>query len=317
MLLSLLAAWLAPELGARGGVLRPELTTKLGVALVFLLHGMNLPLGALRAGASNLHLHALIQLTTFVLFPALGFFLATLLGAAQTPLLATAVLFLCALPSTISSAAALTAAAGGNVAGALFNAALSSLLGIVLTPLWMSAFAGTQQPSMPLSRLLLELSAWLGLPLLAGQLLRPLLAGVLRGAGRALSLLDRGVIVLLVYVAFCDAFASGVWQRAGTAFVLATLGVSVTLLCLALWFTSEASRLWRLPRQDRIAAVFCGSQKSLAAGVAMAELMFADSASVGLLLLPTLAYHSLQLLVSGMMVTRYGVGAASSGIARA
>ena len=50
MVLAMVLAWLVPEPGAAGGVLQPELLTKLGIALIFFLHGVALSFPSLKAG---------------------------------------------------------------------------------------------------------------------------------------------------------------------------------------------------------------------------------------------------------------------------
>ena len=96
--------------------MHPELVTKLGVAVIFFLHGLMLSFAALRAGALNWRLHLLIQSCTFVLFPLIGLALNATFGGRMAFELALGLFFLCALPSTVSSSVAMTATAGGNVA---------------------------------------------------------------------------------------------------------------------------------------------------------------------------------------------------------
>src|SRR5690606_12031543 len=125
------------------------LLTKAGIALIFFLHGVALSFAALKAGTLRWPLHLVVQTSTFLLFPLLGLALMQLLEGHVAPALALGCFYLCALPSTVSSSVALTNAAGGNVAGALFNATLSSLLGVFLTPLWVAFVlkaAGIRQP---------------------------------------------------------------------------------------------------------------------------------------------------------------------------
>ena len=129
-------AWVAPGPGAEGGWLHPELLTKLGVALIFFLHGLGLSTAALRAGAANWRLHLVVQGATFVAFPLLTVGLVALAGGVLSHDLKLGFYYLGALPSTVSSSVAMTAAARGNVAAAIFNATLSSLLGVVATPAW-------------------------------------------------------------------------------------------------------------------------------------------------------------------------------------
>src|SRR5882724_3657350 len=136
-------AWAFPAPGAGGGWLHPEILTKAGIALIFFLHGLALSFDALKAGTLRWPLHLLVQSSTFLIFPLLGLALNAALGDHVGPELKLGLFYLCALPSTVSSSVAMTGAARGNVAGAVFNATLSSLLGVFLTPLWIAVVLRT------------------------------------------------------------------------------------------------------------------------------------------------------------------------------
>ncbi len=294
-------AWLLPGPGAAGGALRPELTNKLGVALIFFLHGLTLPLAALRDGLVKLRLHLVVQLTTFVFFPLLGLALRLVLPAE----LASGVFYLCALPSAISSSVAMTAAARGDVPSAVFNATLSSLLGVFITPFWVSLTLGGSGQALPLGHVMLDLARWLLLPLAVGQALRPLLGSLALRYKHRLALVERGTILLLVYSSFCQSVKAHVWQSTGALPLLVALSVSVLLLAAALSTTSMICRALGFSDEERIAAVFCGSKKSLAAGVPMARMIFGARGDLSLLLLPILLYHALQLFVAGFLAARW------------
>lgn len=296
-------AWLVPGPGAAGGSLHPELVSKLGVSLIFFLHGLTLPFRALAAGTRQWRLHLLIQASTFLLFPLLGLLLLALSGDRWGADLRTGLFYLCALPSTVSSSVTLTAAARGNVAAALFNATLSSLLGVVLTPLWVSLVLGATGRSLDIGPVVFDLLRWLVLPLAVGQVLRPLLASFAERHHRAIGVMDRLTIMLLVYTSFCDSVQAGVWQRSGAAVAVAT-AVSVALLGLALLLTWSLGRAFRLAPPDRIAALFCGSKKTLASGVPMARLIFGSPPGLAVILLPIMIYHPLQLVVGGWLASR-------------
>jgi sodium/bile acid cotransporter 7 len=298
-------AWLFPEPGAKGGALHPELTNKLGIALIFFLHGLLLSFAALRAGTLLWRLHLVVQLSTFALCPLLGLAALSLIGDALDPSLSLGIFYLCALPSTVSSSVAMTAAARGNVAAAVFNATLSSVIGVFLTPLWMGAALGATGASLPLGRVVLDLALWLLLPLALGQLARPLLGAFAARHKSRIGLVDRSTILLLVYTAFCDSVKSGVWLGSGLSALLATLSFSVLLLGLLLTLVNAVCQLLGFSTEDRIAAVFCGSKKTLAAGVPMARLMFAAHPGLSLILLPIMIYHQLQLLVCGWLAGRF------------
>ncbi len=297
-------AWLWPEPGARGGGLHPELLNKLGVALIFFLHGVTLPLRALAAGTRKWRLHLLVQASTFVLFPSAGLLLLAALGSRIAPDLRTGLFFLCALPSTVSSSVALTGAAGGDVAAAVFNATLSSLLGVVLTPLWLSFALGAAGRGLPLGAVLVDLAQWLLLPLLVGQLLRPLLGALVARHKARINVIDRSTILLLVYTSFCDSVQGGVWRQ-GLGSVLISALSSVALLALALALTWALGKRLGFGRAGRIAALVCGSTKALASGVPMAQVIFGPAPNLALVLLPIMIYHPLQLVVGGWLAGRF------------
>lgn len=308
MLLAIGLAVLAPQLGASGGVLHLDTATAWGVALVFLLSGAGLAPARLRAGAANWRLHLFVQLSTFALFPLLGAVTALTLAPLLPHDLLLGFFYLCVLPSTVSSSIALTAVARGNLAGAVFNATLSSLIGMLLTPLFISLWLQAAQHAVPLTEQFLKIAQQLLLPFAVGQLLRPLFGDWLAQHKTASGRIDRGVIVLIVFHSFCDATLAGVWTRYGATPLLLTVLLTAVLLALVLSLTTIVARRLRFSIEDEIAAVFCGSKKSLAVGAPMAALIFAGSAAsgtLGLIMLPILVYHQLQLIVCAVLARRY------------
>ncbi len=297
-------AWWFPDPGAKGGRLHPELLNKLGVALIFFLHGLTLSFAALAAGTRKWRLHLVVQLCTFLAFPLLGLLLLGLTARTADHPLRTGLFFLCALPSTVSSSVALTAAARGEVPAAVFNATLSSLLGVLLTPLWLQLVVGSAGQALPFLRVVLDLLLWLVLPLLVGQAFRPLLGALATRHKARLGVLDRLTILLLVYTSFCDSVKSDVW-RSGLWPLAITLLACVALLTSALALTWVVSGALGFTLEERITALFCGSKKTLASGVPMARLIFGAAPGLGLILLPIMIYHPLQLVVGGWLAGRF------------
>ena len=296
-------AWVIPQPGAKGGALHPELVNQLAVSLIFFLHGLTLSFAALAAGTRQWRLHLLVQSSTFLLFPLLGLLLLLGLGTRVDPELRTGLFFLCALPSTVSSSVALTAAARGNVAAAVFNATLSSLLGVVLTPLWLSVVLGASGRALPLGSVVLDLVLWLVLPLFIGQAARHWLGAWASRNKRRINVVDRLTILVLVYTSFCDSVTAGVWRSGGVALAVSATAC-VVLLSLLLTLTWLGGRCFGFARPDRITALFCGSKKTLASGVPMARLMFGAHPQLAIILLPIMIYHPLQLLVGGWLANR-------------
>lgn len=305
MLIAVALAFLWPAPGAKGGFLHPELLNKIGIALVFFLNGLGLSLAALKDGALRWRVHLLIQASTFLVFPVLGWGLLKLGGNAISPDLQTGFFYLCALPSTVSSSVALTVAARGNVPVAVFNATLSSLIGVVLTPLWMAWILGQSGGDFNVGPVIIDLLRWLVLPLVLGQLARPLLAAWATRNKLRIQVVDRLTILTLVYTSFADTVQQGVWSNYGPLVLVETVLGAGVLFCIVLSLTRVLARALGLPMEDRIAAVFCGSKKTLASGVPMAHLIFGTNPALGLILLPIMIYHPLQLAVGGVMAQHW------------
>lgn len=312
MLAALALAFVWPGPGAHGGFLHPELLNKVGIALVFFLNGLALSLGALRDGALRWQAHLLIQASTFLVFPLLGWGLIKLTGGWMSADLQTGFFYLCALPSTVSSSVALTVAARGNVPVAVFNATLSSLIGVVLTPLWMAWILGHSGADFAVGPVIVDLLLWLVLPLLLGQAVRPLLG---EWAGRhktRIQVVDRLTILMLVYTSFSDSVQQGAWSHYGPLVLVQTIIGAGVLFAAVVALTRLLSSLLGLSPEDRIAAVFCGSKKTLASGVPMAHLIFGANPVLGLILMPIMVYHPLQLAVGGAMA-QFWAGRAAPG----
>lgn len=299
-------AWAFPGPGAKGGWLQPAILNKGGVALVFFLHGAALSFAALASGTLRWPLHLVVQGATFGLFPLAGLLLLWLFGGGGNPSdLWLGVFFLCALPSTVSSSVALTAVARGNVPAAVFNATLSNLLGVVATPLWLGIVLSRGGQSLPLGRVVLDLAVWLVLPLVLGQVCRPVIGPFIHRHKKAVQVVDRATILVLVYTSFCDSVRNGVWSGHGLAAVVAVLAICVALLAVVLACTWSASLALGFPVGDRVTAVFCGSKKTLASGVPMAQLIFRGDPRLSVVLLPLMIYHPLQLVVCGWLAGRW------------
>ena len=117
--------------------------------------------------------------------------------------------------------------------------------------------------------------------------------------------MDRVTILVLVYTSFCESFQRGLWSSNGAGNLLWVIVLSVVILGLALGVTAWGARSLGFNREDRITAIFCGSKKTLASGVPMAKLIFGAHPAIGLILLPIMVYHQLQLLVCAVLAERW------------
>ncbi|GAA3391808.1 bile acid:sodium symporter family protein [Cryptosporangium minutisporangium] len=299
---------LASALPARG-VVEDVLDQLIVVAigLLFFLYGARLSTETVIAGIRHWRLHLAVLASTFVLFPLLGLAVRLLPESVLSAELAAGVLFLCLLPSTVQSSIAFTSIAKGNVAAAICTASLSNVLGVVLTPVLVAVLLSDTGMSFS-GGTVLRIVVQLLVPFALGQALRPWIGGFVGRHKTVLGLLDRGSILLVVYTAFSGAVVAGVWSELAGWDLAALVAVCVVLLVVVLAVTTFAARKLRFPREDRITIIFAGSKKSLATGVPMATVLFAGTGA-GLVILPLMLFHQLQLIVCAVLARRWGASA--------
>ncbi|GGY53213.1 bile acid:sodium symporter family protein [Pseudoduganella albidiflava] len=274
------------------------------IGLLFFLHGAKLSRQAVIAGITHWRLHLLVLCSTFVLFPILGLAFKPIALRVLTPELYVGLLFLCMLPSTVQSSIALTAMGRGNVPAAVCSASASNFLGIFITPLLVSAFVVQGHAERSTGDAVLAIVLQLLVPFMAGQLLRPVIGHWIDRHKPMLRYVDQGSILLVIYTAFSAAVNEGLWHKLSPE-VLVTLGVvCCVLLAIVLALTMYASRKLGFSREDEVTIVFCGSKKSLASGVPMAKVLFATS-SVGMVILPIMLFHQIQLMVCSVLAQRF------------
>ncbi len=126
-------------------------------------------------------------------------------------------------------------------------------------------------------------------PFVVGQLARPLVGGFLTRHAGPTKLVDRGSIVLVVYVAFSEGVREHIWSIVRWWQILVVIGGSLVLVAAMLFLTGWVSRRLRFSRADAVAIQFCGTKKSLATGLPMAAVLFANH-QVGLIVLPLLVF---------------------------
>jgi len=298
-------ASVAPHVGRSGGLLRLDAVADWGVVAVFFLHGVGLSTERLRQGLARWRVHLIVQGFTFGIFPVIWLLMDRTVGAWLPHDLMLGFLYLCALPSTVSSSVAMTALARGNVAASIFNATLSILLGVVLTPLLVSLLVGYSGGGLPLGDAILNIGSTLLLPFAAGQIVRPLAGDWFARRKAWTNIVDRGVILLLVFVAFSDSVADGLWTRHGASLIVLTLAGTAGILGLVLFLTRYLAQRCSFTTEDEITTVFCGSKKTLASGVPMAKVLFGAHPALGVIVLPLMFYHQLQLFVCSVLAQRY------------
>lgn len=302
---SILLAYLFPAPGSHESPIPFDKITSLGISLIFLFYGLKLRTDELIKGISNWKLHLLVQASTFILFPLLVIALHPLLQTEKQELLWLSFMFLAALPSTVSSSVVMVSMAKGNVPGAIFNASISGIIGIAITPLWLGPFisehsAGSIDTSDIYTSLLLEILA----PLILGLLLRRWLGAFAQKQKRSLALFDKTIILLIVYKSFVHSFEENLFSLLSWSDVILIALLVIVLFFIVYGITGWLARRLSLNTDDRIVAQFCGTKKSLVHGTVFSTALFGQSPSAGLMLLPLMIFHAFQILIISIFATR-------------
>ncbi|MDR6193841.1 bile acid:sodium symporter family protein [Siphonobacter sp. SORGH_AS_0500] len=298
-------AYLWPEGGLGEGPFSLSTLANYGVSLIFFFYGLRLSKEKLKAGLTNWRLHIVVHVSTFVLFPVLVLIAKTLFENADNQMVWMGVFFLSTLPSTVSSSVVMVSIAEGNIPAAIFNASISSIMGVFITPIWMqvvnsSAEGGESHLSDIMGKLVLQVL----LPVVLGILLNKYGGAWAESKKKFLRYFDQTIILIIVYTAFSESFDQHLFSNLSWGDLL-MLGAGM----LAMFFTgyfiiTGVCNLLGFNREDRITAVFCGSKKSLVHGTVMSKVLFTNSAALGIILLPLMLYHALQLIVVSVIAQR-------------
>lgn len=298
LLLSILLAWLYPNIGVPNAWFSPSEVAGWGVSVIFFFYGLKLSPAKLRVGLSNIKLHVVVQLSTFVLFPLLVLGTMMVVPSWQNNYyIWLGVYFVATLPSTVSSSVVMVSIARGNIPAAIFNASISSLLGVVLTPLMMSIFVSADTGGNALEDVILKLILQVILPVGAGMLLNHRFGATADRHKTMLRWFDQSVIIAIVYTAFCEGFYSGIFSSVSTwTLLVLTLGMTA-LFMICYYIILGICNIMKFNREDRIVALFCGSKKSLVHGTVMSKVIVSDPSLISIILLPIMIYHAMQLII--------------------
>jgi sodium/bile acid cotransporter 7 len=254
------------------------------------------------AGLGNHRLLVTLVLWVFGAMTLVGAGLWQVSGTFIPPLLAIGFLYLGVLPSTVQSATAYSSLAGGNVASSVIAAALINILGVFISAPLFSLLAGSKG-SVFHGDQLIKVMTMLLLPFVIGQVLQGFTRHWVSGHKGLITIMDRGSIGISVYVAFSSAVEQGIWTKVdGLAWLVVLAGCAVAMV-FGYGGAWVVGGIVRLPHGDRIAMLFAGGQKSVAMGAPLATVLF-PAASAGVIIVPLVVYHLVQMIVAAPLATR-------------
>lgn len=301
IILAVIIAIIAPARGNFADIFGQ--LTNVAIALLFFLYGARLSTQEALNGLKHWRLHLTILAFTFVVYPLIGIALRPLTAVISHDMYL-GILFLTLVPSTVQSSVAFTSIAKGNVAGAIVSASASNLVGVIVTPLLVMLLMGTGGGVHIDTSVFGEIALLLLAPFVLGQLTRRWVRKVAQS--KTTKVVDRGSIAMVVYSAFSKGVVDGIWSSISLWDLAFLVVFAAAFVAFMLWLTRKASQKMGFNRADTIAIEFCGSKKSLATGLPMASVIFASGgASLGLLILPLMIYHQVQLMMCSWLAARY------------
>lgn len=306
ILISVIIAYFFPQLGAKDSPVNLDIVGSVGISLIFFFYGLTLNNEAIKNGLSNWRLHVTVQASTFLLFPLLIIIFYPLAKDTSYELMWLSFLFLAALPSTVSSSVVMVSMAKGNLPGAIFNASISGILGILFTPFWMMLFIKQTDVAFDFTTIYLQLLTEIVLPLAAGLLLRRFLNTWAMRNKKTLDLFDKFVILLIIYKSFVHSFEEKIFSSLNLGDMALLVALVIILFIVVYKLTGWIGKKLNFNHADQITNQFCGTKKSLVHGTVFSEALFAGSGIIGILLLPLMIYHALQILIISVIATKIG-----------
>ncbi|MHA5056978.1 bile acid:sodium symporter family protein [Acinetobacter schindleri] len=279
--------------------------TTIAIAILFFLHGAKLSREAVVEGLMHWKLHTLVFAFTFALFPIIGLLAKPVLVPLLGQELYWGFLFMCFLPSTVQSSIAFTSVAQGNVAGAVCSASFSNIVGMFITPVLVAFFIlGQSQHGFDPTSSIMQITLLLLVPFILGQILRPWVFPQMKKMPEIVKFFDQGSILMVVYGAFSSAVVAGLWHQVSLTTLLLLIIACSVLLTLVMLLALFVPRWIGFDKADQKTIFFCGSKKTLASGVPMAQILFIGQ-PIGMIVLPIMIFHQIQLMVCGIVANMW------------
>lgn len=301
---AILIAYLFPDWGSKDSPIPLDAIGSIGISLIFLFYGLKLSPEKIKMGLKNWKLHVLVQATTFIIFPLTILLFRPFIPSENGEFIWLSFLFLAALPSTVSSSVVMVSMARGNVPAAIFNASISGLIGIGITPLWMGFFLENASSEFELGSIYLKLLTEILVPVVIGIALQKYGSKYAMRYAKELSTFDKSVILLIIYKSFAESFEGNVFTSVDVMDLL-FIGITTTLLFYAIYYlTGILSQKLKFSLEDQITAQFCGTKKSLVHGTVFSKILFPASMPTGIILLPLMLFHASQIFIVSIMASK-------------
>ncbi|MGV7105943.1 bile acid:sodium symporter family protein [Flavobacterium sp. U410] len=302
-----LLAYLFPQWGSKGSPIPLDIIGRLGISLIFFFYGLKLHPDKIKSGLKNWKLHVVVQLATFLLFPVVVLLFRPLASSEHTEMIWLAFLFLAALPSTVSSSVVMVSIANGNIPAAIFNASISGLIGIAITPLWMGLFLKQSAADFDLGAIYIKLLTEILVPVVLGLLLQRFLGKYTAKYNKELALFDKTIILIIIYKSFSESFEEKVFTSVKLTDLIFIFAADILLFFGVYYLIGFLAQKLKFNHEDQITAQFCGTKKSLVHGTVFSKILFPATMPTGVILLPLMLFHAAQIFIISVIASKLGV----------
>ena len=287
-----------PGLGAKGGVLQYDTVVPTLIVLVFLVIGATVPLEQLWEGTFALNFHIVCQLYSLIVLPVVYYVVVYQWGwevsmGILSPDFAMGVMATLCMPTTGFTCVMFARQGGGDESVAVCNAALGNILGPIVAPI--TAHYTMHSSSRSMGQKVTKLILQLIVPLVMGAMLQHTIRRTgekeLYRMQKAARYFFNIVLATILYYIFCEGFASGAHQMSAAS--VATMVAWVACVHIAAFFGGYLyTACFGMSLKRRVTLMFVGSQKTEGMAIAILAIISANS---GVLTLPVVAYHSVQM----------------------
>lgn len=207
-----------------------------------------------------------------------------------------------ALPLAVNAVSILTGACHGDEAVAIFNEAISNMIGVFLSPLLIRGYLGkTSNADLP--TIFWKLILRVLVPLVIGQMLRYLSTAVIEFRkrndfwfGRA----QKYLLVFVEYTIFCTTFKKHLGSGIGDALILVLVVFILQVFFLSLaWIISYY--FYRDQPRLRIVGLFGPAAKTTSLGIPLILSLYQGNPRATIYTLPVLIWHPMLLIVGSIM----------------
>jgi solute carrier family 10 (sodium/bile acid cotransporter), member 7 len=281
--------------------------SNINVFLIFFLSGLKLKTNDIKKAVGEWKGALYGSLMILIITPLLGILMIEIPFTVRE--LSYGLGVFCSVPTTLSSGVILTGQANGNVALGLLLTVVTNLLGIVTMPLMLLLtflnVGKNTSVQIDVGILLYKLCLYIALPLFLGKLIQSY-------SNKTRVFVTKHKIGMKLLSSFLLVMVP--WMKVSTSVekmnavdfgsIVACFGIGTAIHLIYLGINLLGTKFLKLKIPERKAVVILASQKTLPVSVTIIDLLPDAMGSKGVMVLPCILSHFVQILIDGYIVAQ-------------